>query len=244
MNLSVVTVCYNDLDGLIKTYESLAIQESNDFEWVVVDGGSSDGTLGFLKDIDCLFENVWISEKDNGIYDAMNKGFKLSSADHVIFLNAGDVFYSSSVVKNIYESLSNNPESIIYGDYVMVCGKIEVERKARGASYLNHSLPTSHQAIFYPRTFFSSNNYDLNYSVSSDYYYTCLAYKKGVSFVKVDLLISKFYTGGVSSINKNKVASDMFRVQRDVMGLSFFYRFYSFVRRFLNMSLAGLLSKI
>lgn len=244
MSLSVVTVCYNDLSGLIKTYESLAIQESNDFEWVVVDGGSSDGTVEFLADIDCSFESVWVSEKDSGIYDAMNKGFKLSSAGHIIFLNAGDVFYSSNVVAKIYDFLKNNPESVIYGDYVMVCGKIEVERRARDVSYLNHSLPTSHQAMFYPRSFFSSNTYDLTYSVSSDYYYTCLAYKQGVSFIKVKLLISKFYTGGVSSINKNKVAFDMFRVQRDVMKLSFLYRVFSFFRRFINMSLASLLSKI
>lgn len=109
INISVITICYNDKDGLIKTINSVQSQIYEDYEHIIIDGGSLDGTLKLLKEI----KNEkchWISERDKGIYDAMNKGIKMAKGEWLIMLNAGDVFADSYVLEkfspHLYQTIS------------------------------------------------------------------------------------------------------------------------------------------
>lgn len=241
--ISIVTVVYQDFPALVKTYDSLCLQNSNNFQWVVVDGGSTDGSLNFLEEIDPEFICDFISEKDGGIYDAMNKGIDMAKGSHIVFLNAGDELENCNVVEEVDCISHNNKMSILLGDFIMVCGKKKLHRKSRDCFYLKHSLPTSHQAIFYPSEFIKNNYYDTSYRVSSDYYLTCLAFKKGVDFQLLSKVVSRFYVGGVSSQNRLAVIQDMNAVQRDVLDLSLPYRLLSAFKRAVNMFIVDLITK-
>ena len=100
MNLSIVTINYNNKKGLAKTIESVTNQEFKDFEWIIVDGGSTDESVALIQD-NLNHIDYWVSEKDQGIYDAMNKGIKASTRDYILFLNSGDYFYTNEATKII-----------------------------------------------------------------------------------------------------------------------------------------------
>lgn len=243
MILTIVTVVFNDHEGLKKTYESLSKQSDTEFEWVVIDGNSTDDTVKFMNGINTKFNTVCLSEPDKGIYDAMNKGINLSSGCHVLFLNAGDDLATTKVVANIKPVLEMNYDSVVMGGFIMVCGKRHLIRKTRNIEYICHSLPTSHQAIFYPKSFLKNQKYNLDFKVSSDYYITCSAYMTGIKFVTTNFIISKFYTGGFSTLNRHLVLKDMYKVQRDVLEIGLIKRVFSFVKRGVNMKLVDLISK-
>lgn len=114
--LSIVTICFNDLAGLQKTISSLSQQTTNQFEQIIVDGGSSDGSKEYLKDLKLPWSFKWISEKDKGIYDAMNKGASLASGEYVWYLNSADYVAAPDVVNFVLENLSSHQEAdLFYG---------------------------------------------------------------------------------------------------------------------------------
>ena len=97
---SIITINYNNADGLRRTIESVVSQTFDDYEYVIIDGGSTDGSVDVIKE----YENkisYWVSEKDGGIYNAMNKGVKASNGEYLIFMNSGDVFYRDKVLEDI-----------------------------------------------------------------------------------------------------------------------------------------------
>ena len=103
---SIITPVLNNKDGIIKTIESLKIQEFKDFEHIVIDGGSTDGTLEIIKNEKHITK--WISEKDQGIYDAINKGLKISKGTYINTINSGDYYYSSeslNIIKKYFEKI-------------------------------------------------------------------------------------------------------------------------------------------
>lgn len=115
MFFSIITINYNDKSGLRRTIESVASQTYVDYEYIIIDGGSTDGSVDVIKefasDIDC-----WVSEKDRGIYHAMNKGVLQAHGDYCLFLNSGDAFYDKSVLEHIAEK--GLKEDIIVGKLV------------------------------------------------------------------------------------------------------------------------------
>jgi len=239
LTINIVTVVYNDLDGLKATYSSLIEQNFKEYNWIVIDNDSIDGAQKFMESInDVSGPNVqYVRERDEGIYDAMNKGIRCADSGYILFLNAGDVLYDNNVLLYMdYLIQELGEDSVIYGDNVLVFGNgIELYKKSRMPEYIKHSLPTSHQAIFYPVSFLRSNEYDLQFKISGDYYITALAYSNGLKFIKSDLCISKFFVGGASSLNRDELSRDMLKVQADVLGLSLIYRYVSFLKRRFNM---------
>ena len=118
MKISIVTVCYNSAATLSKTLESVLSQSYPNVEMVIKDGGSKDGTLDVLKHFEPLFNGrlKWKSEKDGGIYDAMNAGIKMATGDVVGILNSDDYFTSSDVIETIADSFSKQSIDAVYGD--------------------------------------------------------------------------------------------------------------------------------
>jgi len=101
IKFSVITICYNDFEGVKSTLESVLSQTGVNFESIVIDGGSSDGTPEYLKKNDDINNLLWLSEPDSGIYNAMNKGIELASGDWLVFMNSGDKFVSANVLADV-----------------------------------------------------------------------------------------------------------------------------------------------
>lgn len=153
MFLSVVTVAFRNYEGVVKTWRSLrnlARDPGLSFEWIVVDGGSEDGTREFLQKRHGEFNLRFISEKDRGIYDAMNKGIALAQGRYTLFLNSGDAFHDDAALF-VRQLARQKGEAMYIGDALLdFGGGHKIRRKAKPGYYIYHSLPASHQAIFFP----------------------------------------------------------------------------------------------
>jgi len=113
---SIITICKDNLSELKKTHISISQQTSEDYEWIVIDGDSSDGTREWLKNIKTA---NWISEPDNGIYDAMNKGISFAKGKYLIFMNSGDCFDNNSVLSQCQKILEQHGSpAFVYGYYL------------------------------------------------------------------------------------------------------------------------------
>ena len=199
MLLSIITVAFRNLEGIVKTHASLAhLAQADDisFEWIVVDGGSNDGTREYLENLNGIYNLRFVSEPDNGIYDAMNKGIAMAQGKFALFLNSGDIFHQNAA------------------NFV---------RKLKPGWYIYHSLPASHQAIFFPVSGLKKWRYDLEYKVSSDYALAAKMYKAGYAFKKLNGLVSEFSMGGVSTTNNMELCADAKKVQRQILHVPGFW---------------------
>lgn len=170
MKLSIITVTYNNLEGLTKTYLSVApfLHDCKDVEWVVVDGGSSDGTGEFLSSHSQDIAN-YVSERDSGIYNAMNKGIKMTKGEYLLFLNAGDMLSPQLTVLKSLDFLTG--ESIIYGDVLLDEGKDNMTVQYHPDTLsLNYFIGNylCHQAIFFKNTPSESLYYNEDFKVAAD----------------------------------------------------------------------------
>lgn len=199
--VSIITVNLNDAAGLRKTVSSVLAQTYNDFEFIVIDGGSTDGSTDFIREISSRL-SYWLSEPDNGTYNAMNKGIKLASGEYCLFLNSGDFFVDDRVLDNIFNK--SETADIISGDVL----KVRPNKKFRRVSSPEtislhklciHSLP--HQATLIRRSLFEEiGYYTESYKIVSDWEFFLKAlviFEKSYSHLNID--VSFFRTGGISS---------------------------------------------
>lgn len=199
MKLSIITICYNDHDGFLKTAKSVVAQEYLDFEWIVIDGGSTDGSADVIKEYSDHM-SYWVSEPDKGIYNAMNKGIRQAKGDYCLFLNSGDMFCSS---KSLMRVMSRRWVSdIVSCDMFMGNGRFaSIACAPAGASFtrfLRGSL--SHQATFIRTSVLREIGYDESYRIVSDWSFWFEALVVRVcSYQSVNIPITIFDTSGVSS---------------------------------------------
>jgi len=201
--VSVVTVCFNDLVNLRKTWDSLVSQTNRDWEWVVVDGGSSDGTGHFLEELLKEFPTLnirYLSENDRGIYDAMNKGVTLAQGNYLIFMNSGDIFSDDSVLGNVSWAINKNSHSLLYGDSLERYQDGTLRYKpARHHKFYWYGMFAHHQAMFFHRDVFDNLRYPLEYSVGADYGLVCSILSKKLSCAHLGIPICEFLRGGLST---------------------------------------------
>lgn len=202
MKLSIITVNYNNIKGLKKTLESVVSQSVKDFEWIVIDGGSTDGSKDLLDDFTDQI-TYWVSEKDHGIYEAMNKGIKVANGDYLQFLNSGDSLADLDIINRFYER--SNIEDVIYGNAIIVddsgqeVDKFIAPDFVKFSFFYSHAL--NHQATFFHKRCFDNYLYNENNRVASDLeLYMHLMYL-GYSFVKWNEYVVRFDNTGLSSID-------------------------------------------
>ncbi len=197
---SIITVCRNEAENIRRTCESICSQTCSDFEWIVIDGESTDGTLDILAEysskISCL-----VSEPDGGIYDAMNKGIQRATGEFLLFLNGGDYLADEQVL----EVVASVPRrDVLYGD--MRCVRPNGETFVRSfpdeltsAFLLRHRLP--HQSAFFRRSLFAEyGNYDTSFRIAADYdLFVRLLYAHKASYFHIPCVVSVFKTGGASA---------------------------------------------
>ena len=165
MKLSIITVNLNNRDGLQKTIDSVVSQTFKDFEWIVIDGGSTDGSKELIEQYSEHFA-YWVSEPDKGIYNAMNKGIKVAKGEYLQFLNSGDWLWENDTLNKVFSSTPN--EDILYGNWVQKDGILFSAPHKLDAIYFFRST-LSHQAVFIKRSLFSHEMYDETLKVASDW---------------------------------------------------------------------------
>lgn len=192
--ISVVTVCFNAVNYIEKTIESVLCQTFEDYEYLIIDGGSTDGTLDIIRSYEGNVHIRWISEPDKGIYDAMNKGIAMASGEWLNMMNAGDCFASNDVLEKIFKEQYSKDTSFIYSDrYVKNNGVISLSKHDHEKKKINH------QSSIYRRSLHDKFGY---YIVTPKIIVSDLLFFLAIpknEFKKVDTIIAMTDAGGVSS---------------------------------------------
>jgi glycosyltransferase involved in cell wall biosynthesis len=204
MKVSIITVCFNSIDTLKKTIDSVRNQTYSDIEYIVIDGASTDGTVQLLMENKNYITKL-VSEPDNGLYDAMNKGIKLSTGNIVGILNSDDIFYSNSVIEEVVAfHVSENIQASI-GDIIQcdTLGKVKrvFSSKNWTPSKLVRGFMPPHPSIFFKRDLFTSlGNYSIEFKIGADYeLITRYFLKNGISWKYSGITTTSMLIGGLSS---------------------------------------------
>lgn len=205
MKISIITVCYNAEHTIGDTILSVINQDYNDIEYIIIDGDSVDNTVQIVtKYIDHV--NLFISEKDNGIYDAINKGIKASSGDIIGLLNADDEFFNSNVVTTIANSFINQPElDSVIGDVVFFNKFNKITRKYSSNNWstkmFEWGFMPAHPSFYCRKTIFDKlGYYDSHFKIAADYELLIRFLKVNkISFRYLPMIFVKMKLGGVST---------------------------------------------
>ena len=232
-SLTVVTVVLNDVDRLGETLESVQSQTSRDFEWLVIDGGSTDGSRELVMKKSVAFGEAGIAvrtifEPDRGLYDAMNKGISQALGRYVTFLNAGDVLAAQSAIETSIESVRKTgcPPIVFFDALAVYPGDLFVYLPAKSFwPAVKHSSPASHQATWFDKSMHAEIPYDPSYCVSADYCAIAAFAAAGASSASIGstFVIVDKGTESVSFRHPVKHLIECARVQRRVLRLGLMY---------------------
>jgi len=204
LKLSIITINYNNRQGLQKTMESVFAQTFSDYEYIIIDGGSTDGSKELIE----KHQNklvYWVSEKDGGIFNAQNKGILKSKGEYLLFLNSGDILYEPTVLSYVNSFLNNT--SIVYGDILIkepTRSWIKKYNDELSFDYFTKdTLP--HQASFIKKSLFKMIGlYDETLQISSDWKFFLEAIcKYNVTSKYLDKVIAEYDYSGISSVPDN-----------------------------------------
>ena len=222
--ITVITVVFNGEKHLEKAIKSVINQAYDNIEYIIIDGGSSGGTPDIIKQYESHIA-YWVSEPDNGIYDAMNKGIKKASGEFIGMLNADD-WYEPEIIEKVadkIDSLEGDVEDrVIYCDSYNYDEELspgnKIARKA-GRKYWK-GMTISHQAMFFHRSVYEKLGlYSLDYRFASDYEFFLRMIKAGIHFEKLDFHGINFRMGGVSTRYMNRSISEVSRIIRTYFGV-------------------------
>lgn len=198
--LTVITVVYNNARDVERTMLSVINQTYTAIEYLVVDGGSTDGTVDIIRRYEDRI-SAWVSEPDKGIYDAMNKGLAMASGDYVLFMNSGDEIYAPDTVAEVFAAAPN--ADIYYGETEIYDDKWEslgLRRHAIPERFtwrsFRYGMNISHQAIYIRRAI--TGAYDLRYQLSADIDWIIRAAKRAETIVNTRRIVAKYLEGGMS----------------------------------------------
>ncbi len=193
--ISIITINYNNSKGLESTIHSVINQTYKNIEFIIIDGGSKDGSLGIIKKYQDNL-SYWVSEADNGVFNAMNKGIKLATGDWVIFMNSGDIF--SCDISSIFHDgfIDDDNLAIIYGDNIFR-DKVNKALSLEPISF-GHIM-ACHQSMFFKNEPRFTIIYSEKFKYYSEYELVARLYIQNYDFLYVPLTISTYEDGGISS---------------------------------------------
>ena len=198
MRLSIITINYNNREGLARTIASVRSQTFNDYEWIVIDGGSTDGSRDLIADNKDLFA-FWSSEPDKGIYDAINKGIAHASGQYISCMNSGDEYFSGDTLQKVFAAPLTS--DIVYGDWYQVYPDRKV--LCRMPYPLDFSIfyyhNICHQAMFVRTAALQEKGFDPSYGPVADYARWMEMLFSGATFQKVDTVVCSYDMTGISS---------------------------------------------
>lgn len=237
--ISIITINYNNLKGLVDTAESIMNQTDNNFEWIIIDGGSTDGSKEYIESI-AHHIDYWVSEPDKGIYNAMNKGTRVATGEYCLYMNSGDCVYDNTTIGQL-----NNLNYV--SDVVSGKGSLEMngsvltirypKREIKLSSFISvlpnnksRIAPSSllHQATLIRRSCLLATQYDETMKIAADYKFWIqhLIYKNG-TYETIDVTVCRFDMTGISSSIESRMEAVEFleellplRIQYDYIFLS------------------------
>ena len=227
MKISIITVSYNAASTIERTLLSIYNQSYKDYEHIIVDGGSSDGTVDVIRKYEAKIA-YWISEPDKGVYDAMNKAVKQAKGDWLLFLNSDDTFYSEDVLNRLAPQMISS-HTIYHGNVMR-----EPIHELYGGIFSRKRLCEAnicHQAIFYPKSVFKKYSYDLAYKLYADWNLNikCMG-DPDFHFQFIDITISNYNVNGLSSSGDDFCfKNDYDRIIKESFGVSY-YIYLSYLR--------------
>jgi glycosyltransferase involved in cell wall biosynthesis len=218
--ITIITVVRNGEQIIEETIASVLQQEYNNIEYIIIDGGSTDNTIEKIKKHENSI-NLWISEPDKGIYDAMNKGIALASGEWINFMNAGDQFYDFSTLKKIVSEIIKRKSDIIYGDFVAVNANFgsQLLIKARSLDTIYRGNLYSHQSCFVKSEVLRDNLFDTRYKITADYNQMVSLFLQNKTFFYLPIPISIMLADGISYSNV--------KTYKEQMKIVHFYKPYS-----------------
>jgi len=222
--ISIVTVVFNGEKFLEGTIQSVISQTYESIEYIIVDGGSSDDSLNIVRKYEDLIE-YWVSEKDSGIYDAMNKVIDLARGELIFFLNAGDTLFEANTVENIAKICE--PNNSIYGNVVFSPSQKVYGGKFSKLKLLHKNI--CHQSIFYDNNFLKKNKFDLHYSILADYAINFKLFGKSPPRY-ADIIVARYDENGKSS----REVDLLFRKDKEILIKDNFGLFYYLIYLFLK----------
>lgn len=212
--ISIITVVYNGESLIERTIKSVLEQTYTNIEYIIVDGLSTDSTLTIVEKYGSTIAKI-ISEKDKGIYDAMNKGLKIATGDYVLFLNAGDELYTKVTLSKVFENTTN--ADVYYGNTAITneSGQQLADRRLTPPlqltwKSLKYGMCVSHQSFIAKRVLCDS--YNLDYQISSDIDWVINVLKRSDKIINTQIYISKFLEGGTSNKNQTKALVERFKI--------------------------------
>ncbi len=204
--LSIITVNLNNKDGLQKTIESVVNQTFCDYEYIIIDGGSNDGSIEIIREFQDKI-TYWVSEPDKGIYNAMNKGIQVAKGEYLQFLNSGDWLYNDCVFQKFIEV--NPKEDILYGTSLFLKDGQVVHKKNYPATLEGMELiywTLNHQCIFFNSNLFrDGSRYNNNYKILADWvFYMDAIFFKKKTYKRLDFEVVYYDYSGFSSAEQNR----------------------------------------
>lgn len=217
---SIITVCKNNLQELLLTFNSIISQSIDDFEWIVIDANSKDGTREWLEEIK---SSIWLSEPDNGIYDAMNKGITKANGRYLIFMNSGDEFENETVLDESKKSIEkHNFPAFAYGDSIDIAeAGIGYYRKAKSYKKNWKGMITQHQSMFFNSKVLGKQKYSEDYKLSGDYAFisSFIKDKTEIDILYLNFAVCKFSMGGLNEIKRFDALKEDFIIRKKIISL-------------------------
>ncbi|MFV5686291.1 glycosyltransferase family 2 protein [Flavobacterium sp. GB2R13] len=204
MKLTIITINYNNLEGLKRTVESVVNQSWQEFEYIIIDGGSTDGSAAYIENQNDKID-YWVSEPDSGIYNAMNKGILKATGEYLLFLNSGDLLFSNTVLEE--NEAEFHTEDLICFDILMRGTGTEFIKSSRSSSILPYLYLDTfpHQSILIrKKIFYVIGFYDEKLKIVADWKFVLQAIVfYNASYKNIGRLLSIYYLDGISSIQSN-----------------------------------------
>jgi len=223
MRLSIITINKDNALGLERTCQSVMCQDFDDYEWLVIDGASSDNSIDIIKKYAKKI-TYWISEPDTGVFNAMNKGIRRAKGNYCLFLNSGDWLYSLDSLSKAFDIIKNSEEADVYYSDCMLSNNV-IQKKHKEFSIDNFYLLDAicHQCSFIKRSLFYDHEfYDEKNRTSSDAIFFLKEYFLYRSkFIYINTIISVYILGGISATYK-KARQEFDEQIKNVIGVSEF----------------------
>lgn len=235
MKISIVTICYNSDNTISQTFDSILKQDYKDIEYVVVDGKSTDRTLEIIKIYEKKFKDKkiffkYISEKDYGIYNAMNKGITLTTGDIVGIINSDD-WYEENILDKIAKEFENDSNiGVLYGKSNIVNEKGEIKYIFSPGRLKNiiKTMTISHPTVFVRRKIYQKFQFNENNKIASDYEFLLDNYLDKIKFKEMDKIIANFRIGGESSVQELLGYKEVLEIQKrkGIKGIQKYINYY------------------
>lgn len=226
--VSIITVVYNGEKYIKETIESVINQTYNNIEYIIIDGGSKDRTIDIIKS----YENVidyWISEKDNGIYDAMNKGIKLCKGEIIGLINADD-WYELNTIKLIVENyLLSDKEKVLHGYINVITDNYDsyISENIKNMKILKKGMILNHPTVFVPNKLYEKYGlFSTKYKIASDWELMLRFYLSNVGFIEIKNVLTNFRLGGASFVIDKKLIEEKHNIRKQHKIYKFIDEYY------------------